>query len=219
MDIQYFIFSEDNVGIISCDYMLRAACHGVQVRVLVDDLMLHTNPDYILALDLHENIEIKVYNPNLNVGKSLIDKAYTGLKDFRGMNQRMHHKTFIVDGQIAITGGRNIADEYFDFDHEYNFRDRDVLLIGGEATTIQSEFSKYWSHPLSVSISDLVAFADEDYSPLALYQWINTYSADPTNYWLEIRQAVPTAMDKIMTSDQLYWVKDVEFFSDGGYCP
>ena len=42
----------------------------------------------------------------------------------------MHNKTFIVDGKVVITGGRNIADEYFDYDHEYNFRDRDVLLMG-----------------------------------------------------------------------------------------
>ena len=40
-------------------------------------------------------------------------------------------KAFVVDGKLVITGGRNIADEYFDYDHEYNFRDRDILLMGG----------------------------------------------------------------------------------------
>ena len=60
MDIQYFIYSEDNVGTISCDYMLRSACNGVQVRLLVDDLMIDLHPDYILALAQHKNVSIKI---------------------------------------------------------------------------------------------------------------------------------------------------------------
>ncbi|KAG1654386.1 hypothetical protein GQR58_025026 [Nymphon striatum] len=109
IDIQYFIFSMDNVGLIACDYLVRAADRGVKVRLLVDDIMVDADVQDILTLDSHENISIKVYNPG-----------------------RMHNKTFIVDGKVVITGGRNIADEYFDYDHEYNFRDRDVLLLGKE---------------------------------------------------------------------------------------
>lgn len=214
MDIQYFIFTEDNIGIISCDYMLRAACNGVKVRVIVDDLMQDTNPDYILALDQHENIDIKIYNPNLTIGSNLVKKVYNGLTDFRGMNQRMHHKTFIIDEHMAITGGRNMADEYFDFDHQYNFRDRDVLLIGGEAEEIQSEFDRYWASDLSVSISDLIAFSDPNYSPIGLYKWINEYTADSTNFWPSVRAGIPTIMNDIVNSDYFYYVDDVTFYSD-----
>lgn len=214
MDIQYFIFTEDNIGIISCDYMLRAACQGVKVRVIVDDLMQDTNPDYILALDQHENIDIKIYNPNLTLGSNLVQKVYNGVTDFRGMNQRMHHKTFIVDGKLAITGGRNIADEYYDFDHEYNFRDRDVLLIGGEASEIQSEFDRYWDSELSVNISDLVGYSDENYSPIGLYQWINEYTADSTNFWTSVRSSIPSIMNDITNSDYFHYVDDVTFYSD-----
>ena len=214
MDIQYFIFTEDNIGIISCDYMLRAACQGVKVRVIVDDLMQDTNPDYILALDQHENIDIKIYNPNLTLGSNLVKKMYNGITDFRGMNQRMHHKTFIVDGKLAITGGRNMADEYYDFDHEYNFRDRDVLLIGGEASEIQSEFDRYWASELSVNISDLVGFSDENYSPIGLYQWINEYTADSTNFWTSVRSSVSSIMGDITNSDYFHYVDHVTFYSD-----
>ncbi len=214
MDIQYFIFSEDNIGIISCDYMLRAACAGIKVRVIVDDLLQNSNPDYILGLAQHENIEIKIYNPNLTVGSNLVEKIYTGITDFRGMNQRMHHKTFIVDGQMAITGGRNMADEYFDFDHEYNFRDRDVLLIGGETSKIQSEFNRYWSSELSVSISDLVEFSNEQYSPIELYKWINMYSVDSTNFWPSVQSSIPTIMNDITQSEYFHYLEDVKFYSD-----
>ncbi len=214
MDIQYFIFSEDKIGIISCDYMLRAACDGIKVRVIVDDLLQEGNPDYILALDQHENIEIKIYNPNITLGSNLVKKVYNGLTDFRGMNQRMHHKTFIVDGKMAISGGRNMADEYYDFDHEYNFRDRDVLLIGGEAQEVQSEFDRYWSSELSVSISDLVEFSNEDYSPIGLYNWIHEYTADSINFWPSVRARIPQIMNDITSSDYFHYVDEVNFHSD-----
>lgn len=214
IDIQYFIFSEDNIGIISCDYILRAACSGVKVRVIVDDLLQNTNPDYILGLDQHENIEIKIYNPNLTIGSNLVKKVYNGITDFRGMNQRMHHKTFVVDGQMAITGGRNMADEYYDFDHRYNFRDRDVLLVGGKASEIQSEFERFWNSELSVNISDLVGFEDQKYSPIQLYHWINDYTADSTNFWPSVRASIPTIMKDMLSSDYYHSVEDVKFYSD-----
>lgn len=40
IDIQYFIFSTDNVGLIACDYLVRVADRGVQVRIIVDDIMV-----------------------------------------------------------------------------------------------------------------------------------------------------------------------------------
>ncbi len=214
MDVQYFIYSEDNVGTISCDYMLRAACNGVKIRLLVDDLMVDLNPDYILALAQHKNVSIKIYNPNLNIGKNLSSKLVEVVTDFRGINQRMHHKTFIVDNAVAITGGRNIADEYFDYDHEYNFRDRDVLLMGKSVNDIQIAFEEYWNHDLSVSIQDLVAYSSDDIDPKVTYQYIQQYANDSLNFWPEIRNQIPYVIEHIMASDRFYWVDSVAFVSD-----
>jgi len=214
MDIQYFIFSEDNIGTLSCDYMLRAACRGVKVRVLVDDLLLETNNNWILSIDQHENVEIKIYNPNINIGKSISKKIINVATDFRGINQRMHHKTFIVDGKVAITGGRNIADEYFDFDHEYNFRDRDVFLVGGEVDNIQTAFDQYWNSELSVPISDLIVYSSDDYDPAGVYQYLHDYANDSLNFWPEIRASIPHSISNIMASEDFVWVDSVSFVSD-----
>ena len=214
MDIQYFIFSEDNIGTISCDYMLRAACNGVKVRVIVDDLMVDTDYNYILALDQHENVDIKIYNPNMNIGKNMVYTLFKATTDFRGINQRMHHKTFIVDGKVAITGGRNIADEYFDFDHEYNFRDRDVLLVGGQSTVIQSAFDEYWESELSVPVSELIEYSSEDYDPYIVYNYIYDYSNDSLNFWPKIRKYIPYAINNVMNSDDFHWVDNLQFVSD-----
>jgi len=214
MDIQYFIFSEDNIGIISCDYMLRAACRGVKVRVIVDDLMVEANYNHILAIDQHENIELKIYNPNINIGKNLTSTLYEAASDFRAINQRMHHKTFIVDKKVAITGGRNIADEYFDFDHEYNFRDRDVLLVGGQAKDVQNAFDEYWNSELSVPLTELIEYSSSDYDPSVVYQFIYEYSMDSLNFWPKIRAYIPYAVADVMSSEDFIWVDSLSFISD-----
>ena len=60
IDIQYFIFSTDNVGLIACDYLVRAADRGVKVRILVDDIMVEATGKEILTMDSHKNISIKI---------------------------------------------------------------------------------------------------------------------------------------------------------------
>ena len=69
IDIQYFIFTADNVGLIAADYLVRAADRGVKVRILVDDIMVEADEQKLLTLDSHENISIKIYNPGTNIGK------------------------------------------------------------------------------------------------------------------------------------------------------
>ncbi len=157
IDIQYFIFSTDNVGLIACDYLIRAANRGVKVRIIVDDIMVDADIEDILIFNSHENITVKIYNPGVNLGKNIFSKITKFATDFRSANQRMHNKTFTVDGKVVITGGRNIADEYFDYDHEYNFRDRDILLLGKASDQVNLSFNKFWNSPLSKNVTDLIA--------------------------------------------------------------
>lgn len=217
IDVQYFIFSSDNVGLIATDFLLRAADRGVKVRILVDDIMVEADADELLALDAHPNLEIKIYNPTANVGKTLVTKLYSMATDFKGFNQRMHNKTFIVDGKVVITGGRNIADEYFDYDHEYNFRDRDVLLIGTSCANVQSSFNQFWNHKLSVSISNLEEEDAEDVNAQAKYAYLHQYACNPQNFWPQVRSRmndIPQYFKAIQESGELVWLENISFVSD-----
>lgn len=217
IDIQYFIFSADNIGLIAIDYLIRAADRGVKVRMLVDDIMVEADADDLLALDAHPNLSIKIYNPTANIGKNLPEKLYSLSKDFQGFNQRMHNKTFIVDRKVVITGGRNIADEYFDYDHEYNFRDRDILLIGGVARDINDSFTQFWESDLSVPMSDLFDAEDYDLNAEAKYDYVHQYACNPENFWPQVRdkiRSVPIAFKNIQASGDLVWVDSVSFVSD-----
>lgn len=215
IDIQYFIFSVDNIGLIATDYLVRAADRGVKVRVLVDDIMLEAKGNELFLLASHPNIDIKIYNPNANVGKNIVQKVANLAIDFHGFNQRMHNKIFVVDKKLTITGGRNIADEYFGFDHTYNFRDRDVLLAGEVSDSINMSFEEYWQHELAVPVQNLVSksplIEDPDFSKL------HQYACDPSNFHPEIRaqiEEVPNTFAELIKQGKLQFVDGVEYVAD-----
>ncbi|MDB5256884.1 MAG: ymdC [Chitinophagaceae bacterium] len=217
IDIQYFIFSPDNVGLIACDYLVRAADRGVKVRLLVDDIMVEAGVHEILTLDSHENIEIKIYNPGVKLGKNSYNKLVKFSTDFRSANQRMHNKTFIVDQKVVITGGRNMADEYFDYNHEYNFRDRDVLLLGKAVNTVHESFESFWNSPLSVPVTKLVSEEDKTKLDNTRFDRLHQYACNPNNFWPQVRanmQELPQAFQRIQQSGQLVWADSVFFVSD-----
>ncbi|KAG1694858.1 Epimerase family protein [Nymphon striatum] len=214
IDVQYFIFSADNIGLIATDYLVKAAERGIKVRILVDDLMVDANGDELLKLAAHKNLSIRIYNPMANIGKNIAQKLFYLSKDFHGFNQRMHNKTFTVDNKVSITGGRNVADEYFGYDHEYNFRDRDVLLLGGIVNNIQSSFNQFWDDSLSVDIEKLVKTNDIFTNS---YNDLHQYACNPANFVPKVRDRInnlSATFDEIQQAGKLYWVDGVEYVSD-----
>jgi len=190
IEVQYFIWSTDNIGKLAAEALLRAAERGVKVRVIVDDLLIDAPDKSLLALALHPNVDIRIYNPKHKVGTPLHKRLLNVALDFRGVNQRMHDKTFIVDGKVAITGGRNMADEYFDYDQAYNFRDRDVLLLGEAVKTMRASFENFWSSGLSVPVEsrfDGLGLMKKNVrvdsaAVQKIYQDLHDYAQAPENY-------------------------------------
>ena len=217
IDIQYFIFSTDNVGLIACDYLVRAADRGVKVRIIVDDIMVDADAEDVLMFNSHENISVKIYNPGVNLGKNIFQKIGKFTTDFRSANQRMHNKTFIVDDKVVITGGRNIADEYFDYDHEYNFRDRDILLLGKASKTVSTSFNDFWNSDLSQDVTDVIKTIPENVTASNRFDNLHEYACNPDNFWPQVRtriEALPDTFKAIVNSGALVWANDVSFVSD-----
>lgn len=217
IDIQYFIFSTDNVGLIACDYLIRAADRGVKVRILVDDIMVNAEVNDLLIFASHPNITLKIYNPGVNLGKTIAQKISSFARDFRSANQRMHNKTFTVDNKVVITGGRNIADEYFDYDHTYNFRDRDVLFLGKEVPKVTASFTEFWTDELSVNLEDIVSGNPETIQNPNRFNRLHEYACNPENYWPQVRHRIenlPSTFASIQQENRLIWLDSVSFVSD-----
>jgi putative cardiolipin synthase len=65
------------------------------------------------------------------------------------VTRRMHNKSFTVDNQATILGGRNIGNEYFEADPDLEFADLDVMGIGPVAREVSVSFDLYWSSELA----------------------------------------------------------------------
>lgn len=146
VDLQTYIFDTDDSARLVIDELLAAARRGVKVRVLIDQLSAISDLQMLGALSgAHANFELRVYNPAFGKAKlNYFDYAGSVLCCFRRFNQRMHNKLLVIDDVIGVVGGRNYQDDYYDWDSEYNFRDRDVVVAGPEAREMAANFQAFW---------------------------------------------------------------------------
>lgn len=145
IDAQYYLLHSDLTGSVFVYGLIQAADRGVRVRLLLDDIGLQGKDRGILALNSHPNIEVRVFNP-FDRSRVRLTQFLTG---FGKVTRRMHNKTFTVDNQVSIVGGRNIGDEYFAARPDLVFRDLDVACVGPVVKEVSHSFDTYWNHRLA----------------------------------------------------------------------
>ncbi|WP_149738154.1 phospholipase D family protein [Rhizobium sp. RU20A] len=154
LDLQYYYWKDDLTGGLLMREVIAAADRGVRVRLLLDDINAGLHDRSCIALDAHANISVRLFNPS----RARTDRFRRGLemamRAFRA-TRRMHNKAFIADGRIAIMGGRNIGDAYFDADEDTNFRDLDIWMIGKAVADAGGMFDRYWNSPVVLPIGSL----------------------------------------------------------------
>jgi len=152
VDLQTYIFDEDDAGRLVMHELVAAARRGVHVRVLIDQLSALKRIDTLAALaGAHANLEVRIYNPVFDRAKiNYPQYLFAAACCWRQLNQRMHTKLLLIDGAVGISGGRNYQDDYYDWDGEYNFRDRDVLVAGPVARRMGADFASFWDDKRSV---------------------------------------------------------------------
>lgn len=155
LDVQYYIYRNDDTGRLIAAALLRAADRGVRVRMLIDDLNVKEDTG-VAALDAHPNIEIRLFNPFPLRGGWLGRAASFSADPFR-LNRRMHNKSLIADNAAALVGGRNIGDEYFDASRDLGFADLDILAGGPIVATISTSFDQYWNSDFAYPLNALGA--------------------------------------------------------------
>lgn len=155
IDIQTYIWSNDATGKLLFAQVRRAADRGVRVRLLLDDNTTGGLDATLALLASHPHIEVRLFNPFANRSARLVD----WLTDFDRLNRRMHNKTFIVDNQAAIVGGRNIGNAYFSTGQDISFEDADLLVVGATVPQVSVLFDRFWNSPLAYPVADVLPAA------------------------------------------------------------
>jgi putative cardiolipin synthase len=146
VDIQSYLIKDDLSGNLVALHLAQAADRGVRVRLLMDDALTDEVDSGLLSLDEHENIEVRVFNPFPRRRSRFISL----LANFNILNRRMHNKSFTVDNQVTIVGGRNIADEYYQTGGKTEFIDEDLMAIGLVVDDVSDGFDEYWNSPEAI---------------------------------------------------------------------
>jgi putative cardiolipin synthase len=161
IDIQTFLLEPDAIGAAVLDHLVMAADRGVQVRFLIDDSFLPGKDELVMFIHEHANMAFRIFNPFQRRQGDMATRQALNLAEFNRLDHRMHNKAMIVDGQVAIVGGRNLADEYFGLAEGANFRDLELLVSGPVVGDLSRAFATYWNDDWSFPIDRLTQIRPE----------------------------------------------------------
>ena len=214
LDIQTYIWHNDLTGKLLASRALAAADRGVRVRILVDDLDARAKNDGFAALDVHPMIDVRLYNPLVS-REGGVGKVAEFSMGFSRLNHRMHNKSWIADGRIALVGGRNLGDEYFDAHDGTNFVDLDLVMAGPVVAEVSANFDRYWN---SESNRRIWRLETQEYTDAELQQ-LRAVLAEAEQHLARSRYAQvlredPRVQDLIQGDTTLHWTSEWLFVSD-----
>jgi len=142
INMESFIFEDDDAGRKFADRLLQKQAEGVLVRLMYDSVgSIHTPAPFFQRLR-DAGIQVVAFNP-LNPLKD---------RDEWGLTHRDHRKLLIVDGRLAIMGGVNISKVYSSSPRRrkeggkppIHWRDTDIQIEGPTVAELQKLFLATW---------------------------------------------------------------------------
>lgn len=133
IEMEYYWFDADKAGQLVRDALIRKAQEGVQVRILVDNLVTPGSPEFFFERMRKAGADIQYVHDfdKLCLGQSVA--SFFGFRD--------HRKLVIVDGSIAYTGGINFNNQTI-----YVWKDTQVRIEGPAAAQVRAIFEQAWGH-------------------------------------------------------------------------
>lgn len=207
LDLMYYLWHDDHTGRLLLQEVLRAAQRGVHVRMLLDDVNPRKSDSAYLALSNHPNIELKLFNPSGIRARGIVRGVEVLLRLF-ALTRRMHNKAWIADDTIAIVGGRNVGDAYFDA-AETNFRDLDLLLLGPAVQQTAEIFETFWGCQEAKPTGEIGEIAETTH--------VHSFDGNDAETESKLLNGVGDRVsiaEFIAASSDVHWVERVRVISD-----
>lgn len=214
LDVQTYIWHPDTAGAFLAYALLQAAERGVKVRILVDDMDARQHHYAFAALSAHRNVSVRIFNPFAS-RSGFLSKLGEGSRRFGELNRRMHNKTWIADNRIALAGGRNLGNEYFNASDEVNFVDLDMAMIGPVVRDVSDSFDRYWNARSSYPVELL---SPEDGSAEALErlrgQLDRLVASETSTRYAKALHDDPAIQQLVKGNWPMRWTDQYQFWSD-----
>ncbi|MFE5318180.1 phospholipase D-like domain-containing protein [Paenibacillus sp. NPDC056579] len=134
IDLEYYIFRNDNIGRRITELLIERAESGVKVRFLRDGWGSRKYPRKQLNRMLDAGIECRTIFP--------LRSPWI----FANLTYRDHCKIVIIDGKEAFTGGINVGDEYTGSKPNIGFwRDTHIRIVGESSADLHTIFQVHWN--------------------------------------------------------------------------
>ncbi len=159
VDVQYYLIQNDDIGLTLLAALRDASKRGVRVRLLIDDLYAAGEDDLLASLAAYPNVEVRLFNPLPSRAGWLPLRLARSADDLARINHRMHDKLMVGDNALSVSGGRNIANDYFMRSTAANYIDMDLLATGPVVREMSASFDAFWNSAQVRTIGDLAPSA------------------------------------------------------------
>jgi cardiolipin synthase A/B len=158
VNIETFIFDDDEVGRQFADLLIRKQRENVQVNLIYDSVGCMRTPSTFFKRLKDAGVNVLEFNP---VNPIKVKKAQL-------MTNRDHRKVIVVDGEVAFTGGVNLSGVYSrgqslsgssERESEEGWRDTHVRIAGPAVAQFQTLFIRTWRSQKGQKL------AERDYFP------------------------------------------------------
>lgn len=153
INIEFYIFKNDDIGTKILDILEEKAKNGVEVRLLYDSVGSRL---------LNRNVLKKLRAVGGKTGEFF--PSWLKLINLN-MNFRNHRKIVVIDNKVAFVGGFNVGDEYLGKDKKFGYwRDTHIKFKGSAVKDLNLRFLADWRYATKeeVDLSHVLEISDEN---------------------------------------------------------
>lgn len=185
INIQYYIFEDDNLGKELAELLIEKAREGVKIRLIYDHVgSFHVKKKFFKRL---QGAGIEAH-PFFKVNFPLLGYR---------LNWRNHRKIVVIDGETGYIGGMNVADRYISGGKFDSWRDTHLRISGPGVASLQYSFAVDWNFMGQPLIENENRTSEREPGNIGM----QLVTSGPTNQWnnieLMFHKAIANARERV----------------------